>query len=144
MKLLLVLSVGAMAAVPLLAPSPAQALTACASVTTTLTAAQSCTIDDGGTTYSISLQTGTFPNAFPSPSTTTMFWWGDAIKAGSAASAVGKAFGDSFGHTFTATIYIGPLFAYSHNTTTQTTQAKAYSTYSGNILDFTLTGTTIT
>ena len=110
MKLLLVLSVGAMAAVPLLAPSPAQALTACASVTTTLTAAQSCTIDDNGTTYSISLQTGTFPNAFPSPSPTTMFWWGDAIKAGSAASAVGGAFG------FPNPIYsnpTGPLFAYS-------------------------------
>ena len=118
MKLLLVLSVGAMAAAPLLAPSPAQALTACASVTTTLyqppttlTAAQlaqSCTIDDGGTTYFISLQTGTFPNAFPSPSTTTMFWWGDAIKAGSAASAVGGAFG------FPNPIYsnpTGPLFA---------------------------------
>ena len=108
MKLLLVLSVGAMAAVPLLAPSPAQALTACASVTTTLTAAQSCTIDDGGTTYFISLQTGTFPNAFPSPSTTTMFWWGDATKAGLAASAVGGAFG------FPNPIYsnpTGPLFA---------------------------------
>ena len=106
-----------MAAVPLLAPSPAQALTACASVTTTLTAAQSCTIDDNGTTYFISLQTGTFPNAFPSPSTTTMFWWGDAIKAGSAASAVGGAFG------FPNPIYpappppvstaTGPLFAYA-------------------------------
>ena len=112
MKLLLVLSVGAMAAVPLLAPSPAQALTACASVTTTLTAAQSCTIDDGGTTYYISLQTGTFPNAFPSPSTTTMFWWGDAIKAGSAASAVGGAFGVFPNPPFTYN-YIGPLYAYS-------------------------------
>ena len=108
MKLLLVLSVGATAAVPLLAPSPAQALTACASVTTTLTAAQSCTIDDNGTTYFISIQTGTFPNAFPSPSTTTMFWWGDAIKAGSAASAVGGAFGFSL----QSSIHFGPLFAY--------------------------------
>ena len=104
-----------MAAVPLLAPSPAQALTACASVTTTLTAAQSCTIDDNGTTYRISLQTGTFPNALASP--TTMFLWGDAIKAGRAASAVGGAFG------FPNPIYpappppvstaTGPLFAYA-------------------------------
>ena len=107
MKLLLVLSVGAMAAVPLLAPSPAQALTACASVTTTLTAAQSCTIDDNGTTYSISLQTGSFPNAFPSPSSTTMFWWGDAIKAGSAASAVGGAFGFSL-HSLRVHFILGP------------------------------------
>ena len=129
MKLLLVLSVGAMAAVPLLAPSPAQALTACASVTTTLTAAQSCTIDDGGTTYYISLQTGTFPNAFPSPSNTTMFWWGDATKAGLAANAVMMAFGvfpnlppyiaikagsaASVRLSLDVNYRIGPLFAYS-------------------------------
>ena len=95
MKLFLVLSVGAMAAVPLLAPSPAQAVTACASVpvTTTLTAAQSCTIVDGGTTYDISIQTGDQYqfSANVTPSTTTMFWWGDRGKAGSAASAVGPS-----------------------------------------------------
>ena len=110
LKKVLGAALGAVVTGLVLAPSPAQALTACASVTTTLTAAQSCTIDDGGTTYSISLQTGTFPNAFPSPSTTTMFWWGDAIKAGSAASAVGGAFG------FPNPIYsnpTGPLFAYA-------------------------------
>jgi hypothetical protein len=54
------------------------------------------------------------------------------------------AFGNSFGHTSSFLIYIGPLFAYSHNTTTQTTQAKAYSLLTGNILDFTLTGSLIT
>ena len=145
MKLLLVLSVGAMAAVPLLAPSPAQALTACASVTTTLTAAQSCTIDDGGTTYYISLQTGTFPNAFPSPSTTTMFWWGDAIKAGSAASAVRMAFGvfpnlapyikagavPNYGDFLSKDVdyRIGPLFAYSTQTVDVNIAYKGYHAF---------------
>jgi hypothetical protein len=94
MKLLLVLAVGSMAAVPLLAPSPAQALTLpCASVTTTLTAAGSCTISDGANTYSISNLTNSFANAFPAPSTVNMFWWGNESKAISAARAVGYAFG---------------------------------------------------
>ena len=120
------LAVGAMAALPLLAPSPAHALTACASASS-LSATDSCTIVDGGNTYAISIVTDTFANAFPAtPSTTNMFWWGDGWwakdKAGSAASAVGAAFGfvnSSFG------LHHGPLFAFYSSGRTQILWARA-------------------
>lgn len=93
-SLLIGLAFGAMAAVPLLAPSPAQALASCA-LSSSLGNGGSCTIVDGTDTYEISIVNDSFLNAFPtlSDQTTKMFWWGNESKAISAARAVGTAFG---------------------------------------------------
>ena len=104
-------ALGVVAAMPLLAPSPAQALTACASVTTTLALTDSCTIDDGGTTYEISLKTDTFANAFPSPSTTNMFWWNSYGDARDAMFAVDTAFGTTTNSGVSSQL-VGPFFGF--------------------------------
>jgi hypothetical protein len=99
---------GATAALPLLTPSPAHAISCAA--TSGLSATGTCTIEDAGNTYDISLVTDTFANAFPTFSTDNMFWWGDGGKAGSAALAVGNAFG--FMNEVGFNNY-GPTFAHS-------------------------------
>ena len=96
-----------------LAPSPAQALTSCASVSSPLGMGDSCTITDGADTYEISLTTiDTFQNAFPTPSdyTSDMFWWGDQTKATSAAQAVGAAWNFRLGLGGAT----GPIFAFQY------------------------------
>jgi hypothetical protein len=104
-SLLIGLAAGAMAAVPFLAPSPAHAggLAPC-DPTGGTPVVTSCTIFDGANNYEISLVTDTFANAFPTPSTAELFWWEDYEKTGSAAGAVGRAFG------FTNFMTVGPLF----------------------------------
>ena len=103
---------GVVAAVPLLAPSPAQALTACAFVTGTLSLTDSCTIDDGGNTYAISMVTNSFESEFPSPSTSDMFWWLNSAKSADAATQVGAAFG--FPNVdYSLGAMSGPWFAYN-------------------------------
>lgn len=98
---------GAAAALPLLTPSPAHAISCAAS--SGLSATGTCTITDAGNTYDISLVTDTFANAFPTPSTDNMFWWGDGGKAESAVLAVGGAFGYING----SPSIFGPYFAYA-------------------------------
>jgi hypothetical protein len=99
---------GAAAALPLLTPSPAHAISCAA--TSGLSATGTCTIEDAGNTYEISIVTDTFANAFPAPSTDNMFWWGDEGKSADAALAVGAAFGypNVFGYP---SFLDGPLFA---------------------------------
>ena len=117
-------ALGVVAAMPLLAPSPAQALTSCASASAPLGTGDSCTIDYGGPTYDISLKTDTFTNAFPSPSTTNMFWWNNTTAAVAAVSSVGAAFGTP-NSLLPAYAALGPYFAYEMNSFTVTAASNA-------------------
>jgi hypothetical protein len=106
------LAAGAMAVVPIHAPSPAHAQLVppqpCSTVSNALPPTSSCTIADGELNYEISIVINSFVNAFSNPSA-EMFWWGDSDKARDAAAAVGLAFG--FPNDFGTFGEVGPYFA---------------------------------
>lgn len=90
------LATGAMAAIPLIASSPADGKAIppqpCETVSPPLPVTSTCIIYDGVVEYEISLVVDSYVKAFPNPSTADMFWWRTG-KARDAAAAVGGAFG---------------------------------------------------
>ena len=121
-------ALGAVAAVLLLVPEPAQALVSgnpCSTYSSSLGLGDKCTITDGADTYEISITNGTFSSVFPSPDTSNMFWWGSSAKATSAATQVGLAWGTRQ----PSAAYLGPNFAWGViNTFPFDIEAKAYTT----------------